>query len=406
MLKTAITVWREEPGARRFLAAQAQSALGAGAGYVALLVLAYERIGSAWAATAVLLADLLPGMLLGPLCGMLADRVGRKRCAVAADLLCGCAYAGLALVHGVGPMLVFALLAGCGTSLFRPATYALLPGLVAPERLGALNGAYGAAREAGFVLGPAVAGVLLSAATPAAVLGVNAATFVVSALLVSGLRVRPVAPEPEYGGPQVSLRAVLADRAVLGLVGTSGVVALASATMNVAELVLANQDLEAGPSGYALLISAYGVGLVAGSLLAGREGDERRRHVTGIACLGAGMVASALAPVLAAALVTFAVTGLGNGLFVVSNRVLLQRRVPERFHARAFGFLDASDSWGFAAAVLGGGAVATAFGGRAVFAVGGAALLVLFALFTVPTRRTHAVVPTLSEEAAMPRLRF
>ena len=55
---------------------------------------------------------------------------------------------------------------------------------------------------------------------------------------------------------------------------------------------------------------------------------------------------------------TFAVSGLGNGLFVVSDRVLIQRLVPERLHGRAFGLLDTVDSWGFACALLAGGALA------------------------------------------------
>jgi predicted MFS family arabinose efflux permease len=147
--------------------------------------------------------------------------------------------------------------------------------------------------------------------------------------------------------------------------------------------MLAQRDLRAGSTGYALLVSVYGVGLVAGSLRAGRGGDERRRHVIGIAVLGAGMVATALAPVLAAALVTFAFTGFGNGLFIVSNRLLLQRAVPRRFHGRAFGVLDSLDSWGFAGAVVAGGALATAFGGRTVFALSGAALLLLFTAYAV-----------------------
>ncbi len=181
MLKTATTVWRQEPGARRFIVAQAQGSLGTGAGYVALLVLAYERIGSGWAATAVMLADMLPAMLLGPLLGLLADKAGHRRCAVAAEAISAAAFAGLALAHGIVPMLALALLAGCGGALFRPAAFALLPGLVAPERLAALTGAHNAAREAGQVLGPAVAGGLLSVAAPAAVLGLDAATFAVSA---------------------------------------------------------------------------------------------------------------------------------------------------------------------------------------------------------------------------------
>ena len=60
-----------ERRARWFFAAHLQGGLGAAAGYVALAA-AYERIGSAWAATAVLVADLLPAMLLGPLLGGLS----------------------------------------------------------------------------------------------------------------------------------------------------------------------------------------------------------------------------------------------------------------------------------------------------------------------------------------------
>src|SRR6185295_10855309 len=65
----AMKVLVTEQTARWFFAAHLQSALGTGAAYVALLVLAYDRLGSACGATAVLLADLAPAMLLGPLLG-------------------------------------------------------------------------------------------------------------------------------------------------------------------------------------------------------------------------------------------------------------------------------------------------------------------------------------------------
>ena len=56
---------------------------------------------------------------------------------------------------------------------------------------------------------------------------------------------------------------------------TSAVVTLAAGTMNIAELVLAHEDLEAGATGFALLVSAYGFGLIGGSLYAGRERGRR-----------------------------------------------------------------------------------------------------------------------------------
>src|SRR3954454_9355932 len=78
-------VWRNERRARWFFAAHLQGALGTGAGYVALLLLAYEQIGSAWGATAVLIADLAPAMLLGPVLGGLIDRTSRVGCAGASE---------------------------------------------------------------------------------------------------------------------------------------------------------------------------------------------------------------------------------------------------------------------------------------------------------------------------------
>jgi hypothetical protein len=79
-------------------------------------------------------------------------------------------------------------------------------------------------------------------------------------------------------------------------------------------------------------------------------------------------------------MLTFAITGAGNALFLISDRVLLQRLVPDRLHGRAFGLLDAIEAWGFGGAVVGGGLLASTAGGRVTFAVaGGALLLVLLA---------------------------
>src|SRR3982750_147581 len=72
---------------RRFFAAHAQSCLGSGLAYVALPLLAYDRFGSAWAVVAVLLPDLLPAIVLGPVLGALVDRWGWRTCAVLADVV-------------------------------------------------------------------------------------------------------------------------------------------------------------------------------------------------------------------------------------------------------------------------------------------------------------------------------
>ena len=90
---------------RWFFAAHLQSALGTGAGYVALLLLAYEQLGTAWGATAVLIADLAPAMLLGPLLGGLIDRTSRLGCAIAADVIGALAFAGLVFADGTAQLI-------------------------------------------------------------------------------------------------------------------------------------------------------------------------------------------------------------------------------------------------------------------------------------------------------------
>jgi MFS family permease len=219
------------------------------------------------------------------------------------------------------------------------------------------------------------------------VLALNAATFAISALLLTRLRgVAVAADDPQAGAAAPArggLRAVIADPLVRTLVATSGAIMLAGGMMNVAELVLAQRELGAGGTGFAILVAAFGCGTITGSVLAaGGDGQDaqRRRYLAGLALMALGMAGSAVAPALGIALLTFALTGLGNALFLVSNRVMLQRLIPDRVRGRAFGVLDAIDSWGFAGAVLLGGALASSAGGRATFAVAAAgALAVLFA---------------------------
>jgi MFS family permease len=398
-MRSVVDLWRAEPRSRRFFAAHLQGSLGVGVGYVALLVFAYERIGSAWAATAVLLADLLPSMLLGAVVGAVADRTSHRGCAIVADLVRAVAIAGLLLTDGVTAMIALAFVLGMGNALFRPATAALLPSLVSPDRLTAANALYGASRDAGHLLGPACAAGVLLFAGPETLLLLNALTFVVSALLLAHLggipRPSPASGDTLIGDTRAGIRAVIGDPITRTLMITSGAVVLVAGTMNVAELVLAQQELGVGSSGFALLVCAYGCGMVSGSLAGAGDTDEeglRRRYLLGLVLLAAGLGGSALAPALGIAMVTFAVSGLGNGLFVVSDRVLIQRLVPERLHGRAFGVLDSVDSWGFAGALLAGGALASTYGGRTTFALAGIGTLLVWLAAARVLRRTHPVL--------------
>ena len=158
-MRRAIEVLRHERRARVFFAALAQSSLGNGAAYVALLLIALDRLDSAWAISAVLIADLLPAMVLGPLFGAIADRFSRRACCVVADLLRAGAFGGIALVDSFEATVALALVAGVGTALFTPAALSALPSLVEKQRLAPATALFGMFSDLGFTVGPVLAAV-------------------------------------------------------------------------------------------------------------------------------------------------------------------------------------------------------------------------------------------------------
>src|SRR4051812_15847579 len=186
-MKDALALLRGESKARLFFVAVAQSALGTGAAYIALLLVAYQRFHSPWAISLILLAEFVPPMFLGPVLGAAADRWNRRWCAVGADGVRAVAFIAIALVGSFEATLALAVLAGAGTALFRPAVLAALPSLVRRERAPAATSLYGAITDAGYTSGPALAAVGLLVFSAEDLLFVNGVTFAISAVLLAGL---------------------------------------------------------------------------------------------------------------------------------------------------------------------------------------------------------------------------
>jgi MFS family permease len=380
-------LFTREPRARVFFVALAQSSLGTGAAYVALLLIAYERWHSAWAITLVLLADLVPAMVLGPVFGAAADRWSRKWCTVLADLIrCG-AFLGIALADGIELTIVFALLAGTGTAMFTPAALAALPGLVERPRLPAATSTYGALADLGFTAGPGLAAVALLFVSPEWLTAGNGLTFMVSALLLARLRFG-AAPAAADGRRRSLLREAREGlRATAGMTGIR-VILLASAAalffaglFNVAELPFAEDVLEAGDVGYSVLVAVFGAGFIAGSLSGSRGGAApalKRRYGIGLCVLGLGFMASGVAPELATAFAAFALAGFGNGVVLVYERLLVQATVPDHLAGRVFGVKDALTAWAFGIAFVVAGGLISLMGVRELLVAAGVGGLVVW----------------------------
>jgi MFS family permease len=370
---------RENRLLRRFFISFFQSQVGTSAAYVALLLIAYRELHSGWAIALVLLGEFVPGIVLAPVFGSLADRVPRRRLTISADLLRAASFVALALIHSFAATVALVLLAGVGTSMFRPAINAALPSMVPPERRSQLVALFYGSVNTGLMIGPALTAGMLLFTTPEVVLIANAATFVASAMLLGGLDLGPHADDPPDEEAHTSIwaqtatgaRAVAETPGVAVLLIVAALVVLTGAMFNVLAPLFATGPLHAGGTGYSILMALYGTGMVAGSWANAHAGGEiaslRRRWIFGIALSGVAMVAAAMAPNFATALAAFTLIGLAENLLVGPEMRLVQELVSERLLGRVFGFKDVLENVAFVSAFLGAGALLALADVRVVF---------------------------------------
>jgi MFS family permease len=161
------------------------------------------QIGSTFAVEALAMA------LFFVVGGVAGDRFSRRKVAIAADLLCFGSQAVLAilLIRGDAEywqLLLAQVLHGAGAGLFLPAMTGLVPQTVALEQLQEANALRGVSRSLGAIAGPMIAAVIFAiAANPGWAFAADAATFMVSALLLRGFR--------EAGSVREATRSVIAE---------------------------------------------------------------------------------------------------------------------------------------------------------------------------------------------------
>jgi MFS family permease len=174
---------------------------------------------------------------------------------------------------------------------------------------------------------------------------------------------------------RAGVRAVSRMPGLRAVIAGSSAVVLFAGLFNVGELLLAENELGAGDSGFALLVAIFGLGVVAGSLAGAGSSEPRilkNRYLVGLAVTGVGFLAAAAAPGIALAAIGFAVAGLGNGLVMVHERLLVQVTVREEMLGRVFGLRDGLDAWAWTIAFAGAGVLLATLDTRLVLALAGA----------------------------------
>jgi MFS family permease len=377
---------------------QGTSFLGDAVSMVALVVLVVQVAGSASAVGGALIARLLP-TLASPLAGVLADRLDRRLVLVASDLARAGLVVGLVFATNLATIYVIVFLMGLARTLFNPTVRAAFPSVVGGGDLTRANALIGGTFSVSETAGPALGGLLVATVSVDAAFVLDSATYLISAAMLSLVRLPRPEREEEKAGFGEDLWSGFAylvrSRVPLAIVIGAFLTVL---TINItipAEIFLAKRTFDAGDAGYGLLVGLYGGGMVIGSALMVALGDRIRLlplYFFGIFAMALALLGTGLSPTFGLALGALVVAGAANGTENVTTDTILQKRVPEAFLGRVFSVRFLGFSVGEILAYGMGGAIVDASGARITYLLAAAAtaaagLVILVILAIVPDSR-------------------
>jgi MFS family permease len=344
---------RDDADFRRYWWARIASLTGSLITAVAMPVLIYRMTGSPFLTALTTTLEALPYLLIGLFAGALGDRWDRKRVMVRADLVNVVLIGSVPVAWWLGVLtvphvLVCALLVQAFFTFFDGANFGALPVLVGRERVGAANAAIWGFGGVLDLLVPATVGLALAVVHPADLLGVDALSYVASALAVRAIT-RPLSSPREHAKP-LSTTVLLADVAegvrflwrhpgvrsmtligMLQSVGGAGFMALV--------VVWCDRVLGIGTSGwrFGLLFSVWGIGGILASVVMPRLLRRTTPAALTLAAIPVSAVAGlgvALSRHWAVATALMVVWGLAYQLVIIATLTYRQQETPEHLLSR------------------------------------------------------------------------
>jgi len=394
---------RTAPSFRLLFLATLSSSLGTLLATVALVIDVKDRTDSGPWVAALMFVEFLPAVAVGLFFGPFLDRLPRRGVMIVSDLVRCAVFCTLPFAGSAGQIVVLAAVAGFTTGFFRPAVYAGLPNLVAEDELARANSLIQTGENVSWTIAPVLGGALVAATSPDVAYWVNAVSFLLSALLVFGI------PAEKLQGALAVSRGFLRDLAegfgrvlrtrTLRTVLIVWTIALAGiAASNTAQIFLAKDTFSAGDFGYGLIFGCIGVGLAIGSFAAGTWVERRSVgsvYAVSILMQAIGIGAAGAMPNVWAALPCFILSGIGNGVAVVCNSLLVQRGASDEVRGRVFTVIMSINYAAYGIAVLAAGPLTDAYGARWVY---GVVALVLLAASAIAYALAREELPEHSAE--------
>jgi MFS family permease len=324
----------------------------------------------------------IPVLLFAPLAGVVADRYPRRLTLLLTNL----ARAGLALAlayisRGHGPYVL--LLALIMTALFAavnsfdaPARHSWVSFLVPRPLISNAIGLVSIARNIPLMIGPAIAGILISAVGVYASFLVQAVTqwAVVAAIVLMKPSPRSEAPRQRMLGEMATGMRFVVSHDVLRWVALSLLITcIFVRPYNLLLAAFAGQVLHVDAKAYGIMLAAGGIGTLSGALTTAIHQSERRGRVWFVSGSAAALALILLAHAhnFILVLVLLATLGWASMSFITSTNVLFQILSPEDMRGRTISFYTLITSGFIPAGVLLLGSLGSVFGLPTVYVLGG-----------------------------------
>lgn len=308
---------------------------------ITLLTLVFRTAGagSAFGVPALLIAELLPGLIATPWAGRLIDRRDAAHILIVASVMQAVAIALIAHIPSL--TLIGAAVLSLLFTISSAATFTLIPVLASAlgMTLARANGFVEMVRSLGMLAGPIAGGVLVGWVGSTNALLIDAASFMLLFLIValSGLRRRPQRHEGGERALLADYRTLLGNRRILTATTAHSLEVFATAVADVAFVFLVTMTLARGPTVFGILTALWACGMLVGAALSERVIGQRlgltafgTATVMGGTMLLIGLVPGGLAIVAMA----FIVGGAANAVHNVAVRTLLQSEVPSVDHGK------------------------------------------------------------------------
>jgi MFS family permease len=367
--------------------------------FVAMIALAL-RANEMWkgAGVAVLLMCLwAPIAVLAGHVGLLVDRVETRALAIWAAAFQAVIATALAFVHTLSAIFALTIVLGIGVAISASAEFALVPLLAGSRPIARANGVVESMRGLGFVVGPAIGGLLAAGAGPRYAMLADAATFLAIAAVLASLPVRRRAGPATGSTPRArdGLQLLFSERVLAVAMGAGAVTLIFMSASIPADVVYAKNVLGAGDFGVGLVLTAWAVGLVAAAnTIPQRIPLEAVAVVTLLAAALQGL-AKFTAPfwlVYPFMVCCWVVGGAGHGVKNAGFRTLIHQRIDAGYHGRAFAAYNGLRNSAELLALAGGGVLVTTLGARGTLWIAGgvSALAALVGVVTLGARRNIA----------------